>query len=285
MIVPALVTPFDKSGRPDGGALQELIDRLEGSVDGYLVLGSTGEAVLMAPAERQELLRGLRVKKPLWIGVGDESTSLAARHAAAAQQAGADYLLAMPPRFYDKAMSPGAFERYFTALTEYGEVWLYHVPVFTKAQFPVEVVAQLARHPKITGMKDSSAQMARFEYYRSNIPAGEFTVFTGSATTLPAAVASGAKGAIMAVANLTPRLFARIFEQQRDEGRVDSRLAALAFDIADLVVKGGSVLIKQTLRHLGVPAGYPRSPFPQQSPYWDEAKELLDRLAEEGWLL
>ena len=282
MIVPALVTPFDAAGRPDAAALQELIDRLAPQVDGFLVLGSTGEAVTLAPEERAELLSALRVKKQLWVGVGDESLALAERHARTALDAGADHLLAMPPRFYDRAMDPGAFRAYFHGLAELGEVWLYHVPIFTKAAFPLEVVCELAAHPRIQGIKDSSGEMARLEHYRQFAPG--LRVFTGSGTTLPAAVASGAEGAILAVANLAPRLYARVFaEAQR--GALNARLAGLAYETAALFGRGGIPLLKQALRHLGLPVGAPRAPFPSESPFWDEAVPLLEKLQEEGWLL
>jgi len=283
LIVPALITPMDRAGKPDPGALQEIIDRLEPSVDGFLVLGSTGEAVTLAPEERRRLLSGLKVKKPFWAGVGDESLPLARMHAEAAREAGADYFLAMPPRFYDRAMTREAFLTYFHGLTELGEVWLYHVPIFTKAEFPLEYVRELAQHPKITGMKDSSGDMNRLIYYRSHVP--NFTVFSGNGLNLAAAVASGAKGAILAVGNVAPRLFAAVMEQQRGRGEVDRELAALAYDTAALLGKGGVVLIKQIMRHLGLPAGYPRRPFPEESRYWPEVVELLGKLKEEGWLL
>ncbi|WP_457638244.1 dihydrodipicolinate synthase family protein [Oceanithermus sp.] len=283
MIVPALITPMDRSGKPDSVALQEIIDRLSPSVDGYLVLGSTGEAVTLALEEREHLLEGLQVTKPFWVGVGDESLPLAARHAEAALEAGADYLLAMPPRFYDRAMNREAFMTYFHGLAELGEVWIYHVPVFTKTDFPLEYVRELAQHPKITGMKDSSGDMNRLIYYRSHVPG--FTVFSGNGLNLAAAIASGAKGAILAVGNIAPRLFAAVMEQQRNQGMVDRNLAALAYDTAVLFGKGGAVLIKQAMRHLGLPAGYPRAPYPAESAYWPEAEKLLGRLKEEGWLL
>jgi len=283
LIVPALITPMDRAGKPDPGALQEIINRLEPAVDGFLVLGSTGEAVTLAPEERRQLLSGLKVKKPFWVGVGDESLPLARMHAEAAREVGADYLLAMPPRFYDRAMNREAFLTYFQGLTELGEVWLYHVPIFTKAEFPLEYVRELAQHPKITGMKDSSGDMSRLIYYHAHVP--NFTVFSGNGLNLAAAVASGAKGAILAVGNLAPRLFAAVMEQQRNRANVDRELAALAYDTAVLFGKGGAVLIKQALRQLGLPAGYPRPPLPPESALWPQAERLLDRLAEEGWLL
>ncbi len=282
MIVPALVTPFDRQGRPDAAALQGLIDRLAPSVDGFLLLGSTGEAVTLAPDERERLLAAVTTPGPTWVGVGDESLALARRHAEAAVEHGADVLLAMPPRFYDRAMTAEAFRAYFEGLAEVGEVWLYHVPIFTKAAFPVRVVVELADHPRITGIKDSSGEAARLEHYRRFAPG--LRVFSGSGTALPAAVASGAAGAILAVANLAPRLFARVFADAR-AGHTDARLAGLAYETAELMGRGGVTLLKQALRSLGAPAGYPRAPMAAESPLWNDARPLLERLGEEGWLL
>ncbi|WP_456476265.1 dihydrodipicolinate synthase family protein [Oceanithermus sp.] len=282
MIVPALLTATDRQGRADAGATQELVDRLAPHVDGFLVWGSTGEAVAFAFEEREALLAGLRVPGRLWVGVGDESLALARRHAEAASAHGADVLLAMPPRFFERALDAAGFRAYFEGLAEVGEVWMYHVPVFTKAAFPVEVVVELARHPRITGIKDSSGEMARLEHYRRFAPG--LRVFTGSGTTLPAAVASGADGAILAVANLAPRLYAEVF-QQASAGRLDPALAGLAYELAARVAQGGIPLLKQSLRHLGLPVGYPRAPLPETSPAWPRMQPLLERLAEEGWLL
>ncbi len=281
MIVPALVTPFDTAGRPDPAALQAIIDRLEPHVDGFLILGSTGEAVTLDPDEREALLAGVRVSKPLWVGVGDESEALARRHAEAALAGGADRFLVMPPRFYASAMGPDSFHRHFESLAEVGEVWLYHVPVFTRTEFPLELIAELSRNPRITGIKDSSGEMARLEFYRRFAP--ELQVFTGSGTTLPAAVASGAGGAILAVGNIAPRLYARVLEGA-GSGALDAQLAGLAYETAALIGRGGIPLLKEAMRYLDMPAGSPRSPLPDTSPYWPQAQGLLDRLQEEGWL-
>ena len=282
MIVPALVTAVDRQGRADPGATQALVDRLAPHVDGFLVWGSTGEAVAFAPDEREALLAGLKLPGKVWVGVGDESLPLARRHAEAAALHGADVLLAMPPRFYERALDATSFHAYFEGLAEVGEVWMYHVPVFTKAAFPVEVVVELARHPRITGIKDSSGEMARLEHYRRFAPG--LRVFTGSGTTLPAAVASGAAGAILAVANLAPRLYAEVF-RQASAGRADPALAGLAYELAARAARGGIPLLKQSLRHLGLPVGYPRAPLPGASSEWPRMRPLLERLETEGWLL
>jgi dihydrodipicolinate synthase/N-acetylneuraminate lyase len=55
--------------------------------------------------------------------------------------------------------------------------------------------------------------------------------------------------------------------------------------LGDLLSRGGVPLLKQALRHLGLPAGYPRPPYPQESPLFGELLPVLDSLKEEGWIL
>lgn len=57
------------------------------------------------------------------------------------------------------------------------------------------------------------------------------------------------------------------------------------FPLGDLLAKGGVPLLKQALRHLGLPAGYPRPPYPAESPLWERFRPVLERLKEEGWVL
>ncbi len=75
--------------------------------------------------------------------------------------------------------------------------------------------------------------------------------------------------------------------------RVDLPLSAVAalalqrrlYPLGDLLGRGGVPLLKQALRHLGLPAGYPRPPYPQESPLFGELLPVLDSLKEEGWIL
>ena len=79
-IIPPVPTPFTKQGDLDTDALKQLLRRLEPQVDGFLILGSTGEAALLTETERTQVLEAAReavpTTKPLLVGTGGEATRL-----------------------------------------------------------------------------------------------------------------------------------------------------------------------------------------------------------------
>ncbi len=283
MILPPVPTPFDAAGRPDWGALQAILDRLAPEVDGVLVFGSNGEAPLLAPEERRAGLARLRVPGFFLAGVGDESLPQARGHLEAARDAGADAALAFPPRFFSGLLDEAAYLAYYRGLAEGGlAVWLYHVPQLTKVPLPLSVVERLAALPGVEGIKDSSGEVGRFAYYDARRLG--LRVYSGSAVVFLPALLHGAEGGVLAVANLVPRLARGILEAFR-QGRLDEarRLQNRLDPLARLLGRGGPVLLKQAMRHLGLPAGRPRPPYPEESPLWRAFRPVLEGLAEEGF--
>ena len=63
-IIPPLPTPFDQSGAFDAEAQRQLIEGLEPHVDGFLILGSNGEAAFLSESERKEVLESARAAIP-----------------------------------------------------------------------------------------------------------------------------------------------------------------------------------------------------------------------------
>ncbi len=281
MILPALPTPMDAAGRPDWGAYQAVMDRLAGQVDGFLIYGSNGEAPLLFPEERREGLSKLKPPQPFLVGVGDESTPQALFHQQAAREAGAFAGLAYLPRFFFAALDEAAALRYFEALARVHPVFVYHVPGLTRTELPLPWVRRIAEIPGVVGIKDSSGEVARLAYYQAErLP---LRVFTGSATVFLASLLHGAEGGILAAANLVPALIQKIHAAYR-AGRLDEAVALQnrLDPLARALGAGGVVLLKQAMRHLGFPVGFPRPPLPQESPLWAEFGPLLEAFREEG---
>jgi len=283
VILPPIPTPFDREGRLDTGAFRELAEALEPLVDGLLVYGSNGEGVHLTPEERARGLRALKPGKPFLVGLMEETLPQAERALEEARAAGAWALLATPPRYYHTSLGEGLL-RYYEALAERMPLFLYHVPQNTRVDLPLALVETLARHPQVQGLKDSSGEMARFAFYQARLQA--FRVYTGHAPTFLAALALGAEGGILAAANLAPRAYRALLHRFR-EGRLEEAqaLQRKLFPLGDLLARGGVPLLKQALRHLGLPAGYPRPPYPAESPLWQSLLPVLEGLKEEGWVL
>ncbi|BDG23604.1 dihydrodipicolinate synthase family protein [Thermus thermophilus] len=283
MILPPIPTPFDREGRLDEEAFRELAQALEPLVDGLLVYGSNGEGVHLTPEERARGLRALRPKKPFLVGLMEETLPQAEGALLEAKAAGAMALLATPPRYYHGSLGAGLL-RYYEALAEKMPLFLYHVPQNTKVDLPLEAVEALAPHPNVLGIKDSSGDLSRIAFYQARLR--EFRVYTGHAPTFLGALALGAEGGILAAANLAPRAYRALLDHFR-EGRLAEaqELQKKLFPLGDLLAKGGVPLLKQALRHLGLPAGYPRPPYPAESPLWERFLPVLEGLKEEGWVL
>ena len=143
---------------------------------GMVVLGSTGEAVQLDDAETRDVLRSAAEatapEKVLIAGVGRESVKATVELAEAAAEFQYDAVLVRPPSYYSGQITAAAVLHYFRSVADRSPlpVVLYHIPKFVPYQIPVEVIAELAQHPNIIGVKDSSGDVARI---RSTIAATE----------------------------------------------------------------------------------------------------------------
>jgi 4-hydroxy-2-oxoglutarate aldolase len=222
-------TPFDERDRLDLPRFRAALARwLAGPLSGIVVLGSTGEEVLMDDDERLDVVRTARelVPRTKWLiaGTGRESTRSAIRAAQQAAAAGADAVLVRTPGFYKSQITGDALAAHYTAVAESSPVpvLLYQFPALTGVTMERDVVARLAAHPNIAGMKDSSGDVLRFTDYAS-CGSGTFAVFTGSAATFYQSLCLGAAGGILALACILPDACARLFELTRSGRHEEAR--------------------------------------------------------------
>ena len=136
---------------------------------GMAVLGSTGEAVMLNDAESRDVLRvateATAPEKVLIAGVGRESVKATLELAEAAAQYQYDAVLVRPPGYYAGQVSSATMLHYFRSVADRSPlpVILYNIPKFVPNQIPIEAVAELARHPNIIAMKDSSGSVERIQ--------------------------------------------------------------------------------------------------------------------------
>jgi dihydrodipicolinate synthase/N-acetylneuraminate lyase len=167
-IVPPITTPF----YPDGSVyLKKLAANVERysktPVAGIVVLGSTGEAILLSDQERRDVLKTAREAaaphKVMIAGVGMESASETLRLTEYAAELGYDVALIRTPHFYRKQMQPANLLAFYRLVADRSPlpVMVYNVPVFTAYDIPAEVVIELAEHPNIIGVKESSGDVEK----------------------------------------------------------------------------------------------------------------------------
>jgi 4-hydroxy-2-oxoglutarate aldolase len=134
---------------------------------GLVVLGSTGEAVALDDNETRHVLRtaaeAAADEKVLIAGIGRESVKATVDLAVYAAGANYDAVLVRNPCYYRPQLTPEALLHYFRTVADRSPlpVILYSIPRFTQAEIPLEVVAELAQHPNVIGLKESSGSVER----------------------------------------------------------------------------------------------------------------------------
>jgi 4-hydroxy-2-oxoglutarate aldolase len=164
----ATTTPFYPDERVYYRKLEANMARYSRSLlAGMIVLGSTGEAVMLDDAESREVLRvaaeATAPEKVLVAGVGRESVGATVALAEAAAEFRYDAILVRPPSYYAGQLTGPAILNYFRSVADRSPlpVLLYNIPKCVPYQIPIEVIAELADHPHIIGIKDSSGSVER----------------------------------------------------------------------------------------------------------------------------
>lgn len=164
----ATTTPFYPSERVYFRKLEANMARYSRSLlAGMVVLGSTGEAPMLDDTETRDVLRvaaeATAPEKVLIAGVGRESVKGTVELAEAAAQYNYDAVLVRTSNYYAGQMSVAAVLHYFRSVADRSPlpVILYNIPKCVPYQIPIEVIAELADHPNIIGIKDSSGSIDR----------------------------------------------------------------------------------------------------------------------------
>ena len=165
-IFAAIATPFYADERLYLRKLEANVARYSRSLlSGMVVLGSTGEAVALTDGESREVLRTVAeaaaAEKVLIAGVGRESVKATLEMAEAAAEAHYDAVLVRTPTYYAPLISKAAVLNYFGTVADRSPlpVILYNIPKFVPYAMMPEVVAELAQHPNIIGIKDSTGSV------------------------------------------------------------------------------------------------------------------------------
>lgn len=216
-IFPALVTPFrsDESVSLDG--VTENIRRYNSTaLAGYVVLGSTGESVMLDQHEADSVLAAVREAatpdKLLIAGTGAESTAETIARTKRAAALAYSLALVKTPYYYKPSYRAETFIQHYRAVADASPIpiLLYSVPIFTGVTLESPEVVALASHPNIVGIKDSSGSIQRIGEIVAAAPK-HFCVLTGGAAVLYPALAVGARGGILALAAAIPEKCAELF--------------------------------------------------------------------------
>lgn len=167
-IFPPITTPFYSDGRVYLKKLEHNVERYSKTpVAGIVVLGSTGEAIMLSDEERREVLKTAREAcaphKVLIAGTGAESATETLKLTKYAADLGYDAALVRTPHFYRPQMQSANLLAFYRTVADRSPipVLIYSVPVFTKYGMPSDLVIELAEHPNIAGIKESGGDAAK----------------------------------------------------------------------------------------------------------------------------
>ena len=211
-IFTAITTPFNAEGAVAVDRLQENIARYNRlPLAGIVAVGSTGESVLLTRAEVEQVFSAVREAaapgRILIAGTGSESTSETISRSKAAASLGFDCVLVKTPSFYKSALNPDTLAEHYRRVADACQipVILYSIPQLTGVALEADLVARLAEHPNIIGIKESSGNVQRVGEIIADVPE-KFQVVVGSADTLYASLLLGAVGGVLALADCLPEL-------------------------------------------------------------------------------
>lgn len=204
----ALITPFSGYGL-DFDAWERLIEfQLAEGTDALIVLGTTGEAPTVSFAERCALVSAAvrlgKGKVPIIVSVGANCTRMSVDLANAAKDAGADALLLSAP-YYNRPTPAGIKAHFFAVADAAGlPIIAYNIPSRTGVNITPHLMAELARHPMIRGIKEASTDAAQITEMLTQFSDG-LAVYSGNDSQTISIMAQGGRGVISVMANLLPR--------------------------------------------------------------------------------
>jgi 4-hydroxy-2-oxoglutarate aldolase len=216
-IFAAITTPFDGEDAVAVDRLRENIARYNRvPLAGYVAVGSTGESVLLTRSEVEQVFSAVREAaapgRILIAGTGSESTPETISRCKAAANLGFDGVLVKTPSFYKSALNPDTLAEHYRRVADASKipVILYSIPQLTGVALESDLVARLAEHPNIIGIKESSGNVQRVGEIIAAVPEG-FQVVVGSADTLYASLLLGAVGGVLALADCLPELCIELY--------------------------------------------------------------------------
>lgn len=268
-IFPPLTTPFAPDASVDLRALAANVKKYNSTgLAGYVVLGSTGESVYVRDEEKLRIWEAVRAAadedKILIAGTGCEGTADSIELTRRAAGLGYQAALVRTPAYFKPQMTDSALERHFRAVADASPipVLIYSVPQFTGLAVEAPLVARLAEHPNIAGIKDSSGNVERVAQILRLTPP-DFQVVVGSANTLYPSLCLGAAGGILAVACALPELCVELHQAfiQGDHAWARALQQRLLEPTVAATSRYGVAGLKFAMELRGYAGGPPRAPL------------------------
>lgn len=211
--LPALVTPF-QNGQVDFDALKKLVNwQIDEGSAGLVPVGTTGESPTLSHDEHEQVIEAVvetaAGRVPVVAGCGSNNTDEGISLIQHAARVGADYALVVTP-YYNKPTQAGLIA-HFKAMHDAADlpIIIYNIPGRSVVDMTPETMGELARLPRIVGVKDATGDLARVAQQRLTCGT-DFVQLSGEDATAHGFNAMGGTGCISVTANVAPALCAQL---------------------------------------------------------------------------
>ncbi len=247
-VFPALTTKFTAADEIDWESMERHLEfQLDAGVHGLIILGSLGETSTLSPEEKLEMVRFFaradRRGLPLIACIAESSTRDAREFAAAAEAAGADGFMLLPPMRYPSDRRETFTFLHDVAAATSAPIMLYNNPIAYGTDLTPDDFARLADNPRFEAIKESAADTRRFPEIRRRV-GDRFALFCGVDDLALECFAVGAVGWVAGLVVAFPRETVRIWELCQ-KGRWDEARAIYDWFLPLLHLDIGPKFIQQ----------------------------------------
>ena len=254
----ALITAFHSDKSIDYPSLEKLInEQIEASVDGVVILGTTGGSPILDDDESEEIIK-LAVKTAnskikIIVGTGTNKTKSSVEKSKQAEALGADAVMAVNP-YYNKPIQEGLYQ-HFTHIADAINIpmILYNIKGRTAVNLETSTLLKLAKHPNIVGVKEASGDMSQIMDVIKNVDEN-FVVLSGDDALTYPMMCLGGHGVVSVISNVLPREMKSIV-QEASNGNFDiaRRHHYRLYDLmkALLSIASNPIPVKTLMAHLG----------------------------------
>jgi len=285
-VFPALITPFLRNQGKSldlDGLRSNIAHLVSAGVHGVVPCGSTGESATLSFAEHEQVIEvtieEAGGKVPVLAGTGSNNTSEALRFTKAAKDTGADGVLVISP-YYNKPNRSGLIKHYTSIADCDIPVIVYNVPGRTGQNLVPEIIAELASHPNIVGVKEASADVGQISAIIELTRDEDFTVISGDDNLTLPILSLGGGGVISVAANIYPKPLIEMYDAMK---RGDIKTAQdIHYKLSPLFramfIESNPIPVKKATELLGMAAGPLRLPLDEASEQTTaKLKEVLSK--------
>ena len=257
-------------------------------IHGIVPCGSTGESATLSFDEHEKVIdivvNNVNGRIPVLAGTGSNNTAEAVRLTKAAKDIGADGVLVISP-YYNKPNRSGLIKHYSKLADIDLPVVMYNVPGRTGQNLEPDLVAELAQHSNIVGIKEASGNIGQISRIIEETQDEDFRVISGDDNITLPILALGGAGVISVAANVDPARMVAMYESMK-EGDYQKALVlhyALSPLFRSMFIETNPIPVKKAVELMGMAGGPVRLPLDElDEKKTEQLKKILSTIPDKG---